>query len=462
VLVSQARLIRAGSDGPQLLFLFLRDNTRRELARQDALDALNAEQISARQITAFSSALMSAATERELQQVVLTRVAATFGGTGCVVAFTENDRLRVSSDGGTDPRLTQHLDGMPLDAANPLPYAIRTGEAQFIPNREEFVRLWPEAGYLLPLTSDAALSVIPFGSAGGQQIGAWAVSYGSEHHASLNEQTLIGTLAGLAGQALRRIRLQQARIELAMIVQQTMLPTVPTDLPGLEIAARYQPSRDGLDIGGDWYDAFMSPDGTVVLEIGDVQGHDVDAAAFMGQIRASLRAFAFDEPKPDTVLTRTNDLLVTMAAARFVSCTVLCFDPRAGRVSGASAGHVPLMWARTDGSYGTRELPGGPVLGVLEGASYGQEDFDLGMDTALVLVTDGVVEGPGTPLESGLNRAGALAAQALVEGLGTQETADRVLGAGAEVDYRDDMAVLVIRRTEKNDGNNGSSRSPQA
>ena len=98
-------------------------------------------------------------------------------------------------------------------------------------------------------------------------------------------------------------------------------------------------------------------------------------------------------------------------------------------------------------------LQGGPVLGVLEGAGYGQEDFDLGMDTALVLVTDGVVEGPGTPLESGLNRAGALAAQALVEGLGTQETADRVLGAGAEVDYLDDMAVLVIRRTEKNDGN---------
>jgi serine phosphatase RsbU (regulator of sigma subunit) len=255
--------------------------------------------------------------------------------------------------------------------------------------------------------------------------------------------------------------LQQARIELAMIVQQTMLPTVPTDLPGLEIAARYQPSRDGLDIGGDWYDAFMSPDGTVVLEIGDVQGYDVDAAAFMGQMRASLRAFASDEPKPDTVLTRTNDLLVTMAAARFVSCIVLRFDPRAGRVSGASAGHVPLMWARTDGSYGTRELSGGPVLGVLEGASYGQEDFDLGMDTALVLVTDGVVEGPGTPLESGLNRAGALVAQALVEGLGTQETADRVLGAGAEVDYLDDMAVLVIRRTEKNDGNKGSQRSPQ-
>ncbi|MCC5481285.1 PP2C family protein-serine/threonine phosphatase, partial [Streptomyces barringtoniae] len=85
-------------------------------------------------------------------------------------------------------------------------------------------------------------------------------------------------LAELAGHALRRIRLQQAHVELSTALQQSMLPTLPEHLPGLEIAARYQPSRDGLDIGGDWYDAFFLPDGAVALEIGDAQGHDVDAA----------------------------------------------------------------------------------------------------------------------------------------------------------------------------------------
>ncbi|MGW5272618.1 PP2C family protein-serine/threonine phosphatase [Streptomyces sp. NPDC004044] len=62
-----------------------------------------------------------------------------------------------------------------------------------------------------------------------------------------------------------------------------MLPTLPEHLPGLDVAARYRPSRDGLDIGGDWYDAFVMPDGAIALEIGDAQGHDVDAAAAMGQ-----------------------------------------------------------------------------------------------------------------------------------------------------------------------------------
>jgi serine phosphatase RsbU (regulator of sigma subunit) len=225
-----------------------------------------------------------------------------------------------------------------------------------------------------------------------------------------------------------------------------MLPTLPEHLPGLEVAARYRPSRDGLDIGGDWYDAFVMPDGAVALEIGDAQGHDVDAAAFMGPGRAPMRAIAAHEPGPATVLARTNELLVTMGAARFASCTMLRIDPGDGRVTGASAGHVPLLYACDDGSHSIREMPGGPVLGVLADADYAEETFTLDKDAALVMVTDGVVEGPGLTLEAGLERAGTLAGAALHEGLNAEETADRVLDAAVAVDHLDDVAVLVIRR----------------
>ncbi|MGW3246104.1 PP2C family protein-serine/threonine phosphatase [Streptomyces sp. NPDC001070] len=256
----------------------------------------------------------------------------------------------------------------------------------------------------------------------------------------------MSTLADLAGQALRRIRLQQARVELAAALQQSMLPTLPEHLPGLEVAARYQPSRDGLDIGGDWYDAFVTPDGAVALEIGDSQGHDVDAAAFMGQVRTSMRAIASQEPDPATVLTRTNELLVAMNAARFASCTMLYIGPREGQVTGASAGHVPLLCVRDDGSSDVRELPGGPVLGVLSGTDYREEIFTLDEGTALVMVTDGVVEGPGLTLDAGLERAGTLAAHALHNGLNADAIADRILDAAVGVDHLDDVAVLVIRR----------------
>nr|WTB28790.1 serine/threonine-protein phosphatase [Streptomyces sp. NBC_00830] len=328
--------------------------------------------------------------------------------------------------------------------------AIRTGRPQFVPDREDYMRRWPHgAGFqwLARLGFDYTVSITPLTETGNQPLGAWLVTYGNGYRPSLEERTLMDTLADLGGQALRRIRLQQARVELATALQKTMLPTLPEHLAGLEVAARYRPSRDGLDIGGDWYDAFVMPDGTVTTEIGDVQGHDVDAAAFMGQVRLSMRVIADQERDPGTLLTRTNELLTAMAPARFASCTILNIDPHDGQVTGASAGHVPLLCARKDGSHSIRELPGGPVLGVLPDTEYREETFTLDKDSALVMVTDGVVEGPGLPLEAGLERAGTLAGAALHDGLNAEETADRILDAAVAVDHLDDVAVLVIRRT---------------
>ncbi|MGW1917453.1 SpoIIE family protein phosphatase [Streptomyces sp. NPDC002076] len=449
LLACRARRVQLGYGGPERVFGVIRDDTKGEARRRRALVALSAERQRAAEIATFSSAVMTAVTEQEVQQVVLTRLAATFDGTGAALAFVTEGRLRVSSDAGI-PMPVAALHGLPLDAPSALPYVIRTGEPQFIPNRDEYIRRWPH-GAMMPyfdqLDSGYAVSITSLNPVGDQPLAAWLVTYDSEHHSSPDERALMGTLADLAGQALKRVRLQEARVELATALQQTMLPTLPEQLPGLDVAARYRPSRDGLDIGGDWYDAFVMADGAVALEIGDTQGHDVDAAAAMGQVRASMRAIAAREPDPATVLTRTNELLVTMDAARFASCTMLHIDPDDGQVTGASAGHVPLLYARDDGYHSIRELPGGPVLGVLPDTDYHEGIFTLDKDAALVMVTDGVVEGPGLTLEAGLERAGTLLGAALHDGLNVEETADRILDAAVEVDHLDDVAVLVIRRT---------------
>ncbi|MFE9131877.1 SpoIIE family protein phosphatase [Streptomyces sp. NPDC007148] len=448
-LVCQSRRIILGSGGPERVLGVIRDETTWEARRRRALVALSAERQRADEIAAFSSAVMTAVTEQEVRQVVLTRLAATFGGTGAALALVTKDRLRVSSDAGI-PLPVAAVHGLPLDAPSPLPYVIRTGKPQFIPDQEDYIRCWPNGAmvpYFDQLDTGYAISITPLGPAGEQPLGAWLVTYDSAHHSSPDERALMVTLADLAGQALKRVRLQEARIELATALQQTMLPTLPEHLPGLEVAARYRPSRDGLDIGGDWYDAFVTPDGAVALEIGDAQGHDVDAAAAMGQVRASMRAIAAHEPDPATVLMRTNELLLTMQAARFASCTMLYIDPGDGRVTGASAGHVPLLYARDDGSHSIRELPGGPVLGVLPDADYPEETFTLDKDAALVMVTDGVVEGPALTLDAGLERAGKLAAQAVHDGLNAEETADLILDDAVAENHLDDVAVLIIRRT---------------
>ncbi|MEU9977773.1 SpoIIE family protein phosphatase [Streptomyces sp. NPDC051014] len=448
LLVCRARRIILGSNGPERVFGLVRDESAWEARRRRALVALTVERQRADEIAAFSSAVMTAVTEQEIQQVVLTRLAATFGGTGAALALVYEGRLRVSSDAGI-PIPVAALHGMPLDDPSALPHVIRTGEPQFIPDQEDYIRRWPEGAmvpYFGQLDSGYALSIHPLSPGGDQPLGAWLVTYDSEHHSSPPERALMGTLADLAGQAIKRVRLQEARVELAAALQQAMLPMLPEHLPGLEAAACYRPSHDGLDIGGDWYDAFVLADGAIALEIGDVQGHDVDAAATMGQVRASMRAIAAHEPDPATVLTRTNDLLVAMDAVRFASCTMLRIDPHDGRVTGASAGHVPLLFAREDGSHSVREMRGGPVLGVVPGVDYAEETFTLDKDAALVMVTDGLVEGPGLTLDAGLERAGTLAAQAIHGGLNAEETADRVLGAAVSVDHLDDVAVLIIRR----------------
>ncbi|MFF0286474.1 SpoIIE family protein phosphatase [Streptomyces sp. NPDC005262] len=449
-LAFQTRRLQLGYRGPERSFGVLRDDTKREKRKQKAQAALIAERRRAKDIADFSSALITAATIQELQQVVLTRLAATFGAGGVMFALVDDGRLSVSTDTGITMCEAQALHGMSLDHPSPLPEAIRTGKPQFVLDRADYIRRWPH-GASLPwmdrLGSDYTVSITPLGETGNQPLGAWVMTNGSKYRPSLDERTLMGALADLAGQALRRIRLQQARVELATALQQTMLPTLPEHLPGLEVAAHYRPSRDGLDIGGDWYDAFVMSDGAIALEIGDVQGHDVDAAAYMGQVRSFMRAIADQEPDPRTVLTRTNDLLVTMDPDRFASCTMLHVDSRDGRVTGTSAGHVPVLCAHRDSSHEVRELPGGPVLGVVPGTEYRAETFTLDEDSALVMVTDGVVEGPGLTLDAGLERVGTLAGQAVHDGLNAEETADRILDAAVAVDHLDDVAVLVIRRT---------------
>ena len=449
-LACQARRVDLGQRGTELTFGVIRDDTAQETHKQDMQAALTAEQDRARLIAEFASALITATTQQGLQQVILTRLATTFEGTGALLALLDDDRsLRLSTDAGITSEEADALHGLSLDDPDPLPQAIRTGQQQVISSRQDYTRRWPHGAALpwleLPGSGRASL-VAPLGPVDNQPLGAWVVVYDRDALPSSGERTLMATLADLAGQALRRVTAQEAYVELATAVQQSMLPTLPAQLPGLDVAARYRPSRKGLDIGGDWYDAFVLPDGAVALEIGDVQGHDVDAAAFMGHIRTSMRTIAAQEPAPGTVLSRTNELLVTMEATRFASSTMLHIA-HDGQVTGTTAGHVPMLRVHQDGRHEVLKLPGGPVLGVVRDTGYPERTLALDHDSVLVLVTDGVVEGPSLTLDDGLERAGTLAAEALREGLSTEATADRILDAVDAVDHLDDVAVLVIRRS---------------
>ncbi|MER5641027.1 PP2C family protein-serine/threonine phosphatase [Kitasatospora sp. NPDC002227] len=270
----------------------------------------------------------------------------------------------------------------------------------------------------------------------------------SSHPASANE--LLGRLERLTAQALEHVELQRARVELAMALQREMLPAALPGLPGLRAAARYSPARHGLDIGGDWYDGFVFPDGTLGLSIGDVQGHDVEAAVYMSQVRIGLRAMATASSDPGEVLSRTNELLLSMSEGlgegMFATCCFLHFDPVSRVLSTARAGHVPAVWASADGRSGVEDTEDtayvGLPLGIESGEVYPVTRRRFSGPEAVVLVTDGVVEGPSFPLETGLEHV----LQKVRAGVGTDpgELAAEVIKVADLTGHQDDAAVLVI------------------
>ncbi|MBT2406169.1 MULTISPECIES: PP2C family protein-serine/threonine phosphatase [unclassified Streptomyces] len=263
---------------------------------------------------------------------------------------------------------------------------------------------------------------------------------------SASADDLLTTLGRLTAQAREGAVLQQARVQLAEALQREMLPASLPSLPGLRTAARYAPARHGLDIGGDWYDGFRLTAGALAFSVGDVQGHDVEAAAFMGQVRIGLRAVAATAGDPGEVLSRANDLLLSVDCDLFATCTFLRFDPETWELQSARAGHVPALWATVDGQYGMVEDEGGLPLGMLPGSAYPVTRRRLAKAGSFVLLTDGVVEGPSFPIDVGLERVARVVRDAA--GTDPDELAAEVMKVADSTGHADDAAVLVLAHDE--------------
>ncbi|MFF3687894.1 PP2C family protein-serine/threonine phosphatase [Streptomyces sp. NPDC002187] len=261
---------------------------------------------------------------------------------------------------------------------------------------------------------------------------------------SATADDLLSTLGQLTDRVRQGAERQKVRVELAEALQRATLPAgLPS--PGcLSVAARYAPARNGLDIGGDWYDGFFLPDGSLGFSIGDVQGHGVEAAAFMGQVRIGLRAVAIATTDPGEILGRANDLLLSVDHGLFATCSFLRFDPVTAELQSARAGHVPAVWATASGEGGVAEDEGGVPLGILPGEKYPVARRRLLPGDAYVLLTDGVVEGPSYPIEAGLDAVAGLVRSGVRSGVGAGELASRVMGVAELNDHTDDAAVLVL------------------
>ena len=261
--------------------------------------------------------------------------------------------------------------------------------------------------------------------------------------ASDDTQELLHTLGRLVDQALESLRIQRAQAEFGMALQRHMLPPALPRFPGIRLATRYCPSQDGLAIGGDFYDAFAMRDGVAGIAIGDVQGHGVESAAFMGEARASLRALASVTADPGEVLTCTNDLLIALGCDLFTTCCLVSFVPETGELGIARAGHVPMVWGTDAGESGVSLDAGGLPLGILPDQTYPVMRRQVREPGYLVLLTDGVVEGPSYPIDEGLAEVAGLVGSAC--GAPPDVLASQVIKVADRTGHDDDAAVIVVR-----------------
>ncbi|KES04071.1 phosphatase [Streptomyces toyocaensis] len=182
-----------------------------------------------------------------------------------------------------------------------------------------------------------------------------------------------------------------------------------TDLPaadGLRLAARYLPATRGLNIGGDWYDAFFQPDGSLLTVIGDVTGHGLHAAVVMGQLRTALRAYAVDGAGPAEILTRLHRMLRHQEPDLYATATIARFRPGEPRVTWASAGHPPGVVRAPQGAVRVLGSKPGVMLGVPVPFTYRDHTTGLEPGSTLVLYTDGLVERRSQGIDTGIELLG--------------------------------------------------------
>ena len=251
----------------------------------------------------------------------------------------------------------------------------------------------------------------------------------------------LADVAVLTGMALDGVRLLQVQRAVSTALQRSLLPRLPL-VPGLLLEARFLPSGEGIEVGGDWYDAFVLPSGGTELVVGDATGHDVHAATRMAELRNLLRALAVDrQDSPAATLARLDHVIASLAPTLSGTCLYARIETcGAGRrrLRWSSAGHLPPVLLR-DGRAELLETEPDLMLGVEATTSRQDHVRDLRTGDVLLLYTDGLVEDRHTGLDERLQ---VLLQE--VEALGG-EAPDRLADGLVEslASGMDDVAVLV-------------------
>ncbi|MGW4874190.1 PP2C family protein-serine/threonine phosphatase [Streptomyces chartreusis] len=278
-------------------------------------------------------------------------------------------------------------------------------------------------------------------------LGALTLGRSDESEAfTTRDLALLEDIARRIGLALENARHYQRQRQVAETMQRYLLPQLP-HLPGVGMTARYLSAPDASYVGGDWYDAFHLPGGDTALVIGDVVGHDLEAAAGMAQLRNMIRAFTWSQDQPTHhIVQHLNEAMTQITDVRMATMILarLAVDAAgAWQLRWSSAGHPPPLLVGRDGLTRYLTEANGLLLGMTSSHPRSEAHLTLPAASTLVFYTDGLIESRRQPLDAGMENLRRHAASLAHRDL--DAFADQLLQRSRPHDNDDDVALLAIR-----------------
>jgi anti-sigma regulatory factor (Ser/Thr protein kinase)/GAF domain-containing protein len=421
----RALLLELGSvlAGVLLVALILVFVTRR--ARRDT----EAQNERARSWTGLTQALASATTPRQVTDALLASLKTAFPNAVAIVGLEHRGRVQVraASELKRAGRIVQ--SATTLETIAPL---VKDGPSTVALEREPGLRdLYATSGKRLK-----AVHGVPI--VGGDPGPAGTITLlSTARRLEPSEWALLLSFADQAGHALARTWLFVHEHELAVRLQRNLLPDRLPSADGLELAGHYLAGGEGVEVGGDWYDAVRRPDGITHLCVGDVSGKGIGAATVMSRLRHTFGVYAHDFASPAAIIRR---MLRHAGSEEMVTVAVVSLDPYAGELVYSSAGHPPaLLLDRATRTVMRLDGASAPPVGVAGPADVVEAKVSLPDRALLVLYTDGLIERRGQNIDDAIDFLAELVA-------GEPEvTPDLILTRVSEVlgAPDDDVALLV-------------------
>jgi serine phosphatase RsbU (regulator of sigma subunit) len=423
---------------PKRMMGIIIDVTERRAAE---LEALRRAAVAAR-MQEVTAGLASAGTLAELGAAVMSALPA-LGASGLLVTDAGQPAeiiLECGDLGLTSGRVRVGKDG-------PVRTAAATGDPIFFTEAAELRRRFPQSVEAVRATGAVSLAVIPIGGVPRMR-GVCMIGFDGPRTFDAAERAFLVLAASAIGQAVHRAKIHDVELTLAMALQGGMLPRTLRPGPGVELAHRYEAATTGIQVGGDWFDSVQRADGTTLLIIGDVEGHNVQAAGMMYRVRTTLLAYAEQIPDVSGLMRRANTFVCEFNQDAdnplFATCLLALIDPAAHTITVGRAGHIPPVLALANESCAVHHNEPGVPLGVLEGFDYPVWTVPYSPGSVLMLCTDGLLESMDNNLDKGLDRCRAVLDGQREEKLDT--LANELLAANRpEGAWKDDVALVIAR-----------------